>query len=337
MNIHSDNETGKLKAVIVGRPDKPNWPMDDPNFVTWMKWPGAQPGGKFPYKIPEDVVENMRECIYNIVDNLQEKFDIEVVRPDLVDHTKGFATQDWVCTGMNSLNMRENLITIGNKVIECPHPYRSKHYESMAYNKIKKYVLENGGAYVTAPRSNLELNTIWQHDGKLVCRDNDPLFVGTDILKFGKTILYFTSCKSNRSGARWLQNLLGDEYKVVVTNRFYMYESLCNNIMPLDENTILCNADRLSGESIPKELKHMKKIWVETLKDKGAYKWPLGSKYYNMQVLNIDHRYKLVPNSQPELCNLLSSHGFEIIETNLVHTQTFAYGYHSLFCDLLRE
>ena len=336
MNIRSNNETGKLKAIIVGRPDNPHWPMDDPEFLTWVKWPGNQ-GGTFPYNVPQDVIDEVRENIYNVIDNLQEKFDIEIVRPDLVDHKKGFATHDWVCTGMNSLNIRETLITIGNKVIECPHPFRSKHYESIGYSAIKRHVVKNGGAYITAPRSKLELNTIWQKDGKLVCRNNDPLFVGTDILKFGKTILYFTSCKSNLAGAEWLQNLLGDDYNVVTTKRFYMYESLCNNIMPLDDNTILCNADRLSGESIPKEFKEYKKIWVETLKDKGAYKWPLGSKYFNMQILNIDNRHKLVNSDQPDLCNLLNSHGFEIIETNLKHTQTFAYGYHSLFCDLERE
>jgi len=336
MKVHSNTEYGKLKSVVVGRPYGANWPTEDPHFKTWLTWHGDQ-GTTFPYKIPDGVIEETEENIYALIDRLKIEHNIEVVRPHRVNWKQAIATHNWVCTGMNTLNMRETLITIGNKVIECPHPYRSKHYESLAYEPIKRHIIKNGGAYIVAPRSNLEHGTIWQHEGKLVCRNDDPLFIGTDLLKFGKKILYFTSCKSNIAGAEWLQYVLGDDYEIIITNRFYMYEPLCNNIMLLDGNTLLCNADRLSGESIPKEFKDYKKIWVETIKDKGAFKHPLGSKYFNMQVLNIDERYKMVNSDQPDLCKLLHSHGFEIVETNLLHTQTFAYGYHSLFCDLTRE
>tara|TARA_B100001113_G_scaffold126292_2_gene103078 strand:- start:267 stop:1277 length:1011 start_codon:yes stop_codon:yes gene_type:complete len=336
MNIQSNTEFGKLKSIVVGRPDGANWPMEDPGFKTWLTWPGNQ-GSTFPYTIPEEIIEKVNENIFLLIDRLKVDFNIEVIRPHRKDWKSAIATHDWVCSGMNTLNMRETLITIGNKVIECPHPYRSKHYEAVAYDPIKKYVQENGGVYIVAPKSNLENKTITQKDSKLYTRNNQPLFVGTDILKFGKTLLYFTSARSNMLGAEWLQSVLGDEYKVETTGRFYHYESLCNNIMPLDGNTLLCNADRLSGEAIPKVFKEYKKIWVETLKDKGAYKHPLGSKYVNLQVLNIDERHKMVNNDQPDLCRLLKAHGFEIIESNLLHTQTFAYGYHSLFCDLVRE
>ncbi len=336
MSIGSNNEYGKLKVIVVGRVEGANWPKDDLHFDTHWKYP-VHTKTTFPYPIPEELIESVSSSIYNLIDRLKVDHDVQVIRPQQRDWKTAMATHDWVCTGMNTLNMRETLVTIGNKVIECPHVYRSKHYESISYEAIKRYVTANKGAYIVAPKSNLEHGSMWNKENILSVRNDDPLFVGTDILKFGKLILYFTSCKSNRAGAEWLQYVLGDEYKVEVTNRFYFYEALCNNIMPLDGNTILCNADRLSGESIPAVFKDYKKIWIDTLKDKKAYKHPLGSKYFNMQVLNIDERFKMVNSDQPELCELLYSHGFDIVETNLLHTQTFAYGYHSLICDLVRE
>ena len=338
MNISSNNEFGKLKAVVIGRPDGANWPKDDPHFQTYWKF-GAKGPAKFPYDIPAEIIAEVNENIYNICDRLKEH-DVEVVRPRSANWKTAFATHDWACTGMNNLTMRETLITIGNKVIECPHIYRSKHYESISYETIKKYVQANGGVYISAPRNSLEKLTMWQPGvgDKLEARNDSPIFSGADILKFGKMILYFISCKSNLAGAEWLQSVLGDEYKVRTTKRFYNYESLCNNIMPLDETTLLVNADRVGGaEAIPKEFKDYKKIWVNELKDKKSFKHQLGSKYYNFQVLNIDARHKLVNSSQPELCELLNAHGFEIVQSTLVHTQTFAYGYHSLMCDLIRE
>ena len=136
MNIQSNTEYGKLKSIVVGRPDGANWPIEDPMFKTWLKYPGDQ-GGHFPYKIPEDVIESVNENIYLLIDRLKIDFDIDVVRPTRANWKTAVATHDWVCSGMNTLNMRETLVTIGNKVIECPHPYRSKHYESQVYGPIK--------------------------------------------------------------------------------------------------------------------------------------------------------------------------------------------------------
>ena len=230
MNISSNNEFGKLKAVVIGRPDGANWPKDDPHFQTYWKF-GAKGPAKFPYDIPAEIIAEVNENIYNICDRLKEH-DVEVVRPRSTNWKTAFATHDWACTGMNNLTMRETLITIGNKVIECPHIYRSKHYESISYETIKKYVQANGGVYISAPRNSLEKLTMWQPGvgDKLEARNDYPIFNGADILKFGKMILYFTSCKSNLLGAEWLQSVLGDEYKVRTTKRFYNYESLCNNI-----------------------------------------------------------------------------------------------------------
>ena len=40
MNIQSNTEYGKLKSIVVGRPDGANWPIEDPIFKTWLTYPG---------------------------------------------------------------------------------------------------------------------------------------------------------------------------------------------------------------------------------------------------------------------------------------------------------
>ena len=337
--IHSENEYGKLKSVVVGRASHANWPTDDPNFNNYWQYACHTKNINFPYKPTTEICERVDEMIYDIIDTLQE-LGIEVIRPAHHDWTTGVATSEYVTTGMNTLAMRENIISIGNKVIECPHIFRAKHWEgAVAYEPIKRYVQANGGTYITAPRCRLDKNTMYM-DGKinkLVARNNDPIFSGCDIMKFGKMIFYFTSCKSNQLGAEWLQGLLGDEYQVIKTNRFYFYETLNNNIMPLDDQTVLVNADRIGGEAMPKQFKDYRKIWVTTIKESPSYKHSYGSKYQNFQILSLDPVTKIVDADQPELSKLLRAHGFKVIEKNLPHTQTFGFGYHSLITDLCRD
>ena len=339
MIFNSNNEYGKLRSVVIGRAANANWPTDDPNFTRYWKYACYTKDVKFPYKFDNEIIEHVDEMICDIIDTLNE-LDIEVVRPRIENWTNGVATHQYVTTGMNTLAMRENLISIGNKVIECPHIFRAKHWEgSIAYQPIKKYVQANGGVYITAPRIDLVHGTM-THDTKkneLVCRNEDPIFSGCDILKFGKTILYFTSCKSNMLGAEWLQGVLGDEFKVVPTNRFYFYEGLNNNILPLDDSTLLVNADRIGAEAIPKELKDYRKIMVSDIKDTKCFKHAYGSKYQNFQILSLDPVTKIVDTGQPQLSKLLTAYGFKVIEKNLPHTQTFGFGYHSLVTDLVRD
>ena len=84
MNIRSNNETGKLKALIVGRPDNPHWPMDDPEFLTWVKWPGNQ-GGTFPYNVPQDVIDDF------LINNMSD-FSVAEMMGDPADvYADGYA------------------------------------------------------------------------------------------------------------------------------------------------------------------------------------------------------------------------------------------------------
>ena len=338
MTIRSNNEFGKLKAVVIGRASGANWPKDDPAFKTYWQYPVHTKGIKFPYTVPEELTNEIDEMLWNIIDVFNE-MDIDVIRPTKVDWKRSTATYDYVTDGMSTLSIRDNLITIGNKVIECPSVFRSRHHEGdIAYHPIKNYVLENGGAYITAPRCDIPTTIMKVNNENKLQIDNDtPIFNGSDILKFGNRILYFISCRSNMKGAQWLQSVLGEEYTVQPTNRFFHYETLNNNIIPLDESTLLCNGDRLSAEAMPKEFKEYRKIWVNELRSSPSYKHEYGSKYMNMQILSIDAVTKIVNSDQPELVKLLEAHGFNVIQKNLTHTQTFGFGYHSMVTDLIRD
>ena len=76
---------------------------------------------------------------------------------------------------------------------------------------------------------------------------------------------------------------------------------------------------------------------VSDIKDTKCFKHAYGSKYQNFQILSLDPVTKIVDTGQPQLSKLLTAYGFEVIEKNLPHTQTFGFGYHSLVTDLVRD
>ena len=87
MNIQSNNEFGKLKAVVVGRAFGANWPTDDPAFNSYWKYQPLGKGTKFPYVVPEELSNEIEEMLWSIIDTFRE-MNIEVVRPKKEDRIK---------------------------------------------------------------------------------------------------------------------------------------------------------------------------------------------------------------------------------------------------------
>ena len=177
MSIGSNNEYGKLKVIVVGRLEGANWPKDDLHFDTHWKFP-VHTKSTFPYPIPEELIETVSSSIYNLIDRLKVDHNVQIIRPQQRDWKTAMATHDWVCTGMNTLNMRETLVTIGNKVIECPHVYRSKHYESISYESINR--LYENLKLLTIPQI---INSYPSLDPKRAATITSGLFLVINLLK----------------------------------------------------------------------------------------------------------------------------------------------------------
>tara|TARA_B100000780_G_scaffold275641_1_gene242664 strand:- start:1020 stop:1244 length:225 start_codon:yes stop_codon:yes gene_type:complete len=54
---------------------------------------------------------------------------------------------------MHSYSARDLLLTIGNKVIECPTPYISRQHKFMAFENIKIEAIKDGCEWISVPLS----------------------------------------------------------------------------------------------------------------------------------------------------------------------------------------
>ena len=76
--------------------------------------------------------------------------------------------------------------------------------------------------------------------------EKEILFEAANTLRMGKDLLYLVSSSGNYLGAKWLQSVLGDEYKVHITNDLYRSSHIDSTLMALRPGQILMNSARVS-------------------------------------------------------------------------------------------
>ena len=168
MKVSTLNEYGKLKSVILGSVQGGAWPTDD-NFFDQMisssTWPTKLDKSEFNANVVADTDKEL-----NLLQKLLEQNDVEVHRPNITG-------PHW------AYSARDILLTVGDKLIECPTPYSSRRNEASLYQHIKEQATCN---WIKAP--------IPQHD-------SDPTFDAANVLKLDDKLLYLVSKTANISGA----------------------------------------------------------------------------------------------------------------------------------------
>ena len=81
----------------------------------------------------------------------------------------------------------------------------------------------------------------------------------------GKDILYLVSSSGNEVGARWLQIVLGNEYKVHTTRDIYRSSHIDSTILCLRPGLVLLNSTRVNKKIVQKFLKNGIKFGLRML------------------------------------------------------------------------
>ena len=123
MIVSTTNEYGELRSVLVGSVDNFCWPIDDNEFNESVARSTYEI--KFTNQpLSNQVIDEAKEDLQHLVNTLEGR-GIEVLRPDTVTPTWAYSARDI-------------LLTIGNKVIECPTPFSSRSKELDLYPKLKQ-------------------------------------------------------------------------------------------------------------------------------------------------------------------------------------------------------
>lgn len=143
--VYSTNEWSPLKQVILGSPDKMNWPFGD-------SFPEAPSG-----PVGWEIIEESKCAMYNFQLTL-EAFGVEVLRPLEQDYVK--------LGGFGAYSTRDTILIVGKKIIFCPTLFKERRIE---WDAIKPLFPKNS-EFIYAP-----LDSDIMFDAANVMRCNNDL------------------------------------------------------------------------------------------------------------------------------------------------------------------
>jgi len=335
MQVRVNNEFGKLKSIILGRPEGAVWPSGDIFFdrITSLS---TYPTKIVKGKISEKIIDEARADMWYVKDVLEDH-GVTVFRPEIVDWSEYTSDNGHTTTGMHTYSTRDLLLSIGDMVIECPTPYLSRQHEFKAYDEIRQQAIKDGCRWIAAPRPRMEDKECVINNSKIELTERYPIFDAANVMKFDDKLLYLQSSTGNLTGAKWLQSVVGSSYEVIVWNGVYSFAHIDSTISSIAPNTVLLNASRVTEENIPAFMKDYKKIWVKDVKERQFDTYPYASKWIGMNVLSIDPETIMIDTIQKDLQQQLKQEGFKIVESGLRHSRTLGGGHHCITCDLERE
>ena len=384
MKINSHNEWDKLLEVIVGTAEGTT------ATLSWMR----------PEPISEKIMEKALELSKKaspkwFYDEVEEDLEglsgaladlgVKVLRPTPFDYSQMYSTPFWTTNSNNVYNTRDLNLVVGNTVIETPSYLASRYYETTAMYDIWYEYFKEGFRWIAGPKPMLNYQAklpYFRDEEERVLTDEDKkhieltggrleklhklsereiLFEAANTLRMGKDLLYLLSSSGNLNGAKWLQGVLGSDYKVHITSDIYRSSHIDSTAMCLKPGLVLLNSTRVNDKNCPKIFDNWDKIYFEDvaptseeeLKIQKELRDPIGneiealgfetnlhdmsSPWVGMNFLSVDQATVVVDERQANLIKLLEKHKFTVVPIKMRHIYTQGGGIHCATLDTVRE
>ncbi len=384
MKINSHNEWDTLKEIIVGSA------KGTLATFTWSNKKKINQKDIDKAKIlakkacPTWFYEEVNEDLQGLADKLTN-FGALVHRPEIFDLGKIYSSPDWNSTSNNVYNVRDLNLVVGNNVIESPSQSRNRYFETIALYPIFYKYLEEDFRWIAGPKPRLNYDSLtpYYHDQKerilseedkkhkdltggrieTIHRlsENEILFEAANTLRMGKDLLYLISSSGNVKGAKWLQSVLGSEYRVHVTKDIYRSSHIDSTITCLKPGLVLINSARVNEKNCPKIFDKWDKLYFSDaaptteseLKFQKEVREPIGkelismgfetnlfamsSPWVGMNVLSVNQNTVVADERQVELIKLLEKNKFDVIKVKMRHIYTQGGGIHCATLDTVRD
>lgn len=382
--VNSHNEWDKLKEIIVGTS------IGTQATLTWRR--DKEPDSEVLKKAfelarkacPKWFYDEVEEDLDDLASTLR-KAGVIVHRPEPIDLSAIYSTPFWKTTSNNVYNTRDLNLVVGNSVIESPSYLETRYYETTTLYPIWYEYFKNGFKWIAGPKPTLnyqvkqpyfrdenervltseDLKHIELTGGRLEklhkLAEKEILFEAANTVRMGSDLLYLVSSSGNELGAKWLQGVLGDDYRVHVTRDIYRSSHIDSTVMCLKPGLVLLNDTRVSEKTCPAIFKSWDKIYFsdvaptsETeLKHQKEIRDPIGneleamgfatnlhdmsSPWVGLNFLSIDPQTVVVDERQAKLIKLLENRGFDVVPIRMRHIYTQGGGIHCATLDTVRE
>jgi len=381
--INSHNEWDKLKEVIVGTSKGSlatlTWRKEKPPTEETLEKAYALAQQACPQWFYDEVEEDLDGLASTLAD-----LGVIVHRPTQIDFSQIYSTPYWSSTSNNIYNTRDLNLVVGNSVIESPSYLESRYYETACLYKIWYEYFEAGFKWIAAPKPllNYEAKLPYFRDGERIMTDEDIkhqlltsgrleklhkldnreiLFEAANTVRMGKDLLYLVSSSGNAKGANWLQSVLGDEYRVHVTEDIYRSSHIDSTVMCLKPGLVLLNDTRCNEKNCPALFKDWDKIYFSDvaptseseLNHQRDIRDPIGtqieelgfytnlhdmsSPWVGLNFLSVDQSTVIVDERQASLIKLLEKYKFTVVPIRMRHIYTQGGGIHCATLDTVRE
>jgi len=331
------NEWDPLEEVIVGTAIGAQIPIGDKGLhvIRYSDYENVDkiPSGPHMQRIISETEEDLEKLV-EVFENLK----IKVRRPNVTKHSKVYSTPDWSSDGMYNYCPRDILLPVGNTIIETPMSLRSRLFETVAYKDLLIEYMSSGSRWVSAPKPQL-LDSMYNEidASKSALHELEPVFDAANILRVGKDIIYLVSDTGNKMGALWLQNMLGDKYRVHPCENLYASTHIDTTITLLRPGLVLVNPERVRDDNLPEIFKKWEVLVAPEMVDMGYTGVSFGSAWIGMNFMMINPNLAVVCKHQKPLIKLLESHKIDVIPLELRHSRTLGGGFHCVTLDVRRK
>ncbi|MEM9027563.1 MAG: inosamine-phosphate amidinotransferase 1 [Pseudomonadota bacterium] len=338
--VWSWNEWDELEEVIVGNPLKARFPYPDRSTQV-AEYPDRSldeiPTGPFPQQIIEEADEDLHTFCEALT-----KLGVTVKRPETWPHEKKFSTVHWETEGYYNYCPRDLMLVMGDQIIETPCVIRGRSQETYSYRKLLMEYMKDGARWWSAPRPML-LDSLFDVDlSKPVPRDDEPAFDAANILRFGHDLIYLVSATGNEMGGKWLESMLGPEFRIHYLKDVYYGSHIDSTFVALRPGLILANPARVNEDTMPEILKQWKVIYSPPMQNTGRYSADyvskcIGSDWIDMNAFSVSPNLVVVDADQTDLIKMIEKEGVDVLPIKLRHSRMMGGGFHCITLDIRRK
>jgi glycine amidinotransferase/scyllo-inosamine-4-phosphate amidinotransferase 1 len=369
MKVNSHNEWDKLREIIVGRPEG--------RAALRYRSQGSPPESlreqaeqlaaeAFPKSLVNEIAEDLEELC-----TVLRSFGVKVHRPSTEAATRFFQTPYYAASGDHVYNMRDLHLVVGNTVVESPSQEAHRYFEAQGLYDVWYDYFKEGFQWICGPKPRLSGNHMIAYfvggagqydDGQRFIRlsEDEILFEAANTVRMGRDLLYLVSRSGNNLGAKWLQNVLGSDYRVHTTSEIYRSSHIDSTALCLRPRLVMLNAERVSEETCPPVFDQWEKIYFDDivgipdttlefhervrkpvhhkLKELGVESQldSVASKWIGMNFLSIDPEHAVVDKRQIGIMRTLERHGITPVPITFRHSY-YMGGIHCSTLDTVRD
>ena len=302
--VNVNTEWGELKEVIIGIPFAEedrifDWTDGMDEEFSWMK-PDSfkflkENSGKTWKEAYPELFNKIEDQIGFYVETLK-KHGVTVRRPQRMV----YGDRDYINPGVEQGWPRDVFCTAGSTVIvsSLRMPWKRKQQFSLQEFYVQK-MLKNECKFVSAPQASTEILSPRSHQVEA----HTILLDGGDFMPNGKEIYLGMGHGSNAAGAKFAQDVLGDEYTVYPLKLSSAALHLdCTIALPRPGLGIICR-EWLKSD-LPPGLKDF--TWIEATEEEASW---LG-----VNGLPLNPETYLIDSAHQRIIKELRAHGMEVIE-----------------------